>query len=279
MSGRIRSRRRKVINARGTVSDRAENGSGFEKDQAWETISDLSGPSNTSSEDAIPSVRTSFAASSNNDPQQGDIPHLVGNGKSYASVVANLGTCRPSSPKTPSKQMIEEKSESDELDNLKYEHYNESHTKNLECPSEHTAVEDIDIRWNKADHLDNWEIPYKEKALQADERESKDIFTSRNDESLNQMTIDLHGQRVREGIKILENHLEFGVYCGSLMRLRVIIGYGSHRTGPSKLKSAVVDLLKKEDITFQEETKGSLLITFDGQKRELGFVECSKYSC
>ncbi|KAI3496399.1 hypothetical protein L1887_38760 [Cichorium endivia] len=310
MSSR-RSRINNEIDVSGTVSKKVGKGyvpsstdrkrvlkstesTAVEKVQAWEAFTDLTGPSNTRSEDVMPVERTSFvAAPSNNDPQQG------GTGRSYASVVANCGTHPTSGPKTSSKQMIPKKSPKDELDNLIDEElYNESHTKKLECPSGHTAKDQYfpgdNLRWvrniashnldsmnsfsDKADHLDNREMQYKDKPSQADEKASKDILNSRNNGSVNQMTIDLYGQRVREGIKILENHLEFGVYCRSLVHLRVITGYGSPGTGPSKLKHAVVDLLKKENIKWQEENKDSLLITFDGQKRELAFVECRRYS-
>nr|KAJ0195654.1 hypothetical protein LSAT_V11C700366670 [Lactuca sativa] len=115
---------------------------------------------------------------------------------------------------------------------------------------------------------------WKEKAEQADEKASQDIFDSRNKNNIvDLMTIDLHGQHVKEGMMRLKYHLAFGVYGRSLRRLRVITGYGSGGTGQSMLKQAVVDLLKTEKFEWEKENEGSLLIKFDMKKRELGFVK------
>ncbi|KAL7593588.1 hypothetical protein Lser_V15G33676 [Lactuca serriola] len=115
---------------------------------------------------------------------------------------------------------------------------------------------------------------WKEKAEQADEKASQDIFDSRNKNNIvDLMTIDLHGQHVKEGMMILKYHLAFGVYGRSLRRLRVITGYGSGGTGQSMLKQAVVDLLKMEKFEWEKENEGSLLIKFDMKKRKLGFVK------
>lgn len=106
---------------------------------------------------------------------------------------------------------------------------------------------------------------YKEKALQAYEKASEDIFVLRNKGFENLMTINLV-EHVQDGVKILKNHLLFGVYCRSLGYLEVITG-----PGPSVLKQSVVDLLRKENIKWQEVNINTLLIKFDGQKRELSF--------
>lgn len=39
------------------------------------------------------------------------------------------------------------------------------------------------------------------------------ILNSWNKGFENSMTIDLHGQHVKEGVKILKHHLVFGVWC------------------------------------------------------------------
>ncbi|KAI3708954.1 hypothetical protein L2E82_38574 [Cichorium intybus] len=91
----------------------------------------------------------------------------------------------------------------------------------------------------------------------------------------NRIKIDLREQCLGEGMKILKHHLIFGVYRRSLWQLQVITGcHGSRR---SVLKQSVVDILKRENIKWREESSGCLLITFDGQKRELGFVECGRF--
>ncbi|XP_071737936.1 SMR domain-containing protein At5g58720-like isoform X2 [Rutidosis leptorrhynchoides] len=51
-----------------------------------------------------------------------------------------------------------------------------------------------------------------EKARNADKRASQDIFNSRNKNIENVITIDLHGQHVKQGMKLLKLHLLFGAY-------------------------------------------------------------------
>ncbi|KAI3496391.1 hypothetical protein L1887_38752 [Cichorium endivia] len=129
-------------------------------------------------------------------------------------------------------------------------------------------------KWKDAKSFSKQESVCRENARQEDERASEDIFDSssliwgavvrygeregvgeeleiesrnqiiilnlRNKGFENSMTIDLHGQHVKEGVKILKHHLVFGVYRRSLRQLRVITGYGSHGTGPSELKQSFV---------------------------------------
>ncbi|KAG8662973.1 hypothetical protein MANES_01G161500v8 [Manihot esculenta] len=76
-------------------------------------------------------------------------------------------------------------------------------------------------------------------AQAADERASQDIFKARNKGIENIITIDLHGQHVKQAMKLLKLHLLFGTYVRSIQNLRVITGCGSHGVGKSKLKQAV----------------------------------------
>nr|KAJ0228495.1 hypothetical protein LSAT_V11C100031490 [Lactuca sativa] len=121
---------------------------------------------------------------------------------------------------------------------------------------------------------------WKEKAEQADEKASQKIFDSRcvlevaikqtcylhmhihlyvdiviecrnTYNIVDLMTINLHGQHLKEGMTILKYHLAFGVYA--LRQLCVITGYRSGGTGQPMLKQAVVDLLKVEK--FERERK------------------------
>lgn len=108
-----------------------------------------------------------------------------------------------------------------------------------------------------------------EKARQADERASQDIFNSRNKTIENVITIDLHGQHVKQGMKLLKLHLLFGAYVRSVRVFRVITGCAS---GRSKLKQSVVNLLEAENIDWKEENRGTLLIKLNGQ-REFGFLD------
>lgn len=113
---------------------------------------------------------------------------------------------------------------------------------------------------------------YNEKARQADVRASQDIFSSRNKNIENVITIDLHGQHVKQGMKLLKLHLLFGAYVRSVRVFRVITGCGSHGLGKSKLKQSVVNLLETENIEWKEENRGTLLIKLNGQ-REFSFLD------
>ncbi|KAI3806300.1 hypothetical protein L1987_22199 [Smallanthus sonchifolius] len=116
-----------------------------------------------------------------------------------------------------------------------------------------------------------------EKARQADKRASQDIFNSRNKDIENVITIDLHGQHVKQGMKLLKLHLLFGAYVRSVRLFRVITGCGSHGLGKSKLKQSVVNLLEAENIEWKEENRGTLLIKLNGQ-REFSFLDSASDS-
>ncbi|KAL7081994.1 hypothetical protein ACP275_14G073300 [Erythranthe tilingii] len=102
-------------------------------------------------------------------------------------------------------------------------------------------------------------------AREADEKASQNIFTARNKSIENMITIDLHGQHIKQGMKLLKLHLLFGAFVQSVRSFRVITGCGSHGVGRSKLKNSVINLLKKEGIAYSEENSGTLLIRLDGQ--------------
>ncbi|XP_075515616.1 SMR domain-containing protein At5g58720 [Primulina tabacum] len=109
-------------------------------------------------------------------------------------------------------------------------------------------------------------------ARKADEKASQDIFTARNKSIENEITIDLHGQHVKQAMRLLKLHLLFGAYVRSLRSFKVITGSGSHGLGKSKVKSSVVNLLKKEGIEWSEVNQGMLLVRLDGQ-RDFGFLD------
>ncbi|XP_057955876.1 SMR domain-containing protein At5g58720 [Malania oleifera] len=109
-------------------------------------------------------------------------------------------------------------------------------------------------------------------AREADEKASREIFMARNKGIENVITIDMHGQHIKQAIRLLKVHLLFGTYVPSVQCLRVITGCGTHGVGKSKVKQSVIDLLQKEGIEWREENPGSLLIKLDGQ-RELSFLD------
>ncbi|XP_047173471.1 SMR domain-containing protein At5g58720 isoform X1 [Vigna umbellata] len=114
-------------------------------------------------------------------------------------------------------------------------------------------------------------------AQKADTRASHDIFIARNKGIENVITIDLHGQHVKQAMKMLKLHLLFGSYVPSVQRLRVITGCGSHGFGKSKLKQSVIDLLEREAIVWREENQGTVLIKLSGW-REYSFLDTNSDS-
>ncbi|XVE79403.1 hypothetical protein DITRI_Ditri14bG0055800 [Diplodiscus trichospermus] len=109
-------------------------------------------------------------------------------------------------------------------------------------------------------------------AREADERASQDIFKARNKVFENVITIDLHGQHVKQAMRLLKLLLLFGTHVPSVQTLRVITGCGTHGTGKSKLKQSVINLLEKEGIQWREENRGTVLVKLD-ECRELSFLD------
>ncbi|KAL9320044.1 hypothetical protein ACSQ67_011883 [Phaseolus vulgaris] len=114
-------------------------------------------------------------------------------------------------------------------------------------------------------------------AQKADTRASHDIFIARNKGIENVITIDLHGQHVKQAIRMLKLHLLFGSYVPSVQTLRVITGCGSHGFGKSKLKQSVIELLGREAIEWREENQGTVLIKLNGW-REYSFLDSNSDS-
>ncbi|KAL3518064.1 hypothetical protein ACH5RR_020653 [Cinchona calisaya] len=102
-------------------------------------------------------------------------------------------------------------------------------------------------------------------AREAEEKASQDIFKARNKAIENMITIDLHGQHVKQAMRLLKLHLLFGAYVRSVRSFRVITGCGRHGVGKSKLKQSVINLLEREGIEWSEENSGTLLIRLDQQ--------------
>ncbi|KAG6570655.1 SMR domain-containing protein, partial [Cucurbita argyrosperma subsp. sororia] len=109
-------------------------------------------------------------------------------------------------------------------------------------------------------------------AQKADDKASHNIFIARNREIENVITIDLHGQHVKQAMRLLKMHLLFGSYVPSIQSLRVITGCGSHGVGKSKLKTSVIKLLENEGIKWSEENRGTILIKLIGY-REFNFLD------
>ncbi|KAL9263782.1 SMR domain-containing protein [Drosera capensis] len=111
-----------------------------------------------------------------------------------------------------------------------------------------------------------------QQARKEDEKASMEIFNARNKGVENVITIDLHGQHVKQAIRLVKLHLLFGTCISSVRCLRVITGCGTGRLGKSKLKESVISLLDRESIQWKEENRGAVVISLNGP-REFSFLD------
>ncbi|XP_068638503.1 SMR domain-containing protein At5g58720 [Aristolochia californica] len=113
---------------------------------------------------------------------------------------------------------------------------------------------------------------YSKKAHGADDKASQEIFEVRNQGIQNTVIIDLHGQHVKQAIKLLKLHVILCAHLPSIRSIKVITGCGTHGAGKGKLKQSVISLLEKEGIEWREENIGSLVIKLDG-RTDFSFVD------
>nr|XP_009409445.1 PREDICTED: SMR domain-containing protein At5g58720 isoform X2 [Musa acuminata subsp. malaccensis] len=114
---------------------------------------------------------------------------------------------------------------------------------------------------------------YRDIAREADEKASREIFETRNKHIKNMVTIDLHGQHVKQAIGLLKLHLLLFTYIPSVPYLKVITGCGADGVGKGKLKHAVLGLVEKEGVKWREENAGTLILSLD-EPKEYSFVKC-----
>ncbi|KAF8010613.1 hypothetical protein BT93_J1300 [Corymbia citriodora subsp. variegata] len=114
---------------------------------------------------------------------------------------------------------------------------------------------------------------YSKMGREAEERASQEIFRARNKNIENVITIDLHGQQVKQAMRLLKFHL----LLPSIQKLKVITGCGSHGVGKSKLKQSVVRLVEREGIEWSEENQGLVVLKLD-QRRNFSFVDADSDS-
>uniref|UniRef100_A0A0E0FIQ9 Smr domain-containing protein n=1 Tax=Oryza nivara TaxID=4536 RepID=A0A0E0FIQ9_ORYNI len=112
---------------------------------------------------------------------------------------------------------------------------------------------------------------YRELARMEDERASREIFEARNKHITNTVTIDLHGQHVKQAMRLLKVHMMICV-CMPTTFLRVITGCGVEGTGKGKIKRAVAELVEKEGVEWHEENAGTIVLRLGGP-REYRFLE------
>ncbi|KAF7035915.1 hypothetical protein CFC21_046698 [Triticum aestivum] len=112
---------------------------------------------------------------------------------------------------------------------------------------------------------------YRELGHKEDEKASREIFEARNKHITNTVTIDLHGQHVKQAMKLLKVHMLVCVCMPSTL-LRVITGCGVEGTGKGKIKRSVIELVEKEGIEWYEGNSGTIVLRLGGP-REYRFLE------
>ncbi|XP_062226451.1 SMR domain-containing protein At5g58720-like [Phragmites australis] len=112
---------------------------------------------------------------------------------------------------------------------------------------------------------------YRALARMDDEKASREIFEARNKHITNTVTIDLHGQHVKQAMKLLKVHMMICV-CMPSVFLRVITGCGSKGTRKGKIKQSVIELAEKECVEWHEENSGTIVLRLGGP-REYCFLE------
>ncbi|KAJ3694581.1 hypothetical protein LUZ60_010061 [Juncus effusus] len=113
---------------------------------------------------------------------------------------------------------------------------------------------------------------YRDLARQEDEKASLEIFGARNKEIKNTVTIDLHGQHVKQAIALLKRHLLLFACVPSVHYLRVITGCGLDGVGKGKLKRSAISLVEREGLKWSEENSGTIMLNIEGHK-EYSFVD------
>jgi hypothetical protein len=113
---------------------------------------------------------------------------------------------------------------------------------------------------------------YRDLARAEDERASLEIFGARNQAIKNTVTIDLHGQHVKQAIGLLKRHLLSFACIPSVNYLRVITGCGENGVGKGKMKRSVKSLATRENIECSEENSGTILLKIEGRK-EYSFTD------
>ncbi|URE20863.1 hypothetical protein MUK42_11635 [Musa troglodytarum] len=103
--------------------------------------------------------------------------------------------------------------------------------------------------------------------------EKRSLKVQLNKHIKNMVTIDFHGQHVKQAIGLLKLHLLLFTYIPSVPYLKVITGCGADGVGKGKLKHAVLGLVEKEGIKWREENAGTLILCLD-EPKEYSFVKC-----
>ncbi|CAH9129230.1 unnamed protein product [Cuscuta epithymum] len=183
----------------------------------------------------------------------------------WKNVVTKMASFRPKHEPHPSKSVTDHYDHARENDYHRFREASKCHWESMKLCYEKAASASTNGNRQYAAYLSEQGNTHNTKAREADKKASLDVFEARNKSIENMITIDLHGQHVKQAMKYLKLHLVFGGYVRSVKSFRVITGCGSSGVGKSKLKNSVINLLEKEGIEWREENRGALLIKLHGE--------------
>ncbi|KAA8519812.1 hypothetical protein F0562_014098 [Nyssa sinensis] len=122
------------------------------------------------------------------------------------------------------------------------------------------AEEDL-VRANKL--LEEGQF-FHRKAREADEESVQKIFETRNEETEDVMSLDLHNHGAKEAIRLLKCHLSSLSGISSIKYLKVIVETNDEDVSKGARKRVIKKLLEKESIKWIEEgNAGTILICLD----------------
>ncbi|XP_059659191.1 putative nuclear RNA export factor SDE5 isoform X2 [Cornus florida] len=105
---------------------------------------------------------------------------------------------------------------------------------------------------------------FNRRAREADEESSKQIFDTRNGETEDTISLDLHNCGTKEAIRLLKCHLSSVSGIQSIKYLKVIVETNDEDMSKGARKRLIIKLLKKESIKWTEEgSAGTILIRVD----------------
>ncbi|KAJ9136175.1 hypothetical protein P3X46_033278 [Hevea brasiliensis] len=113
------------------------------------------------------------------------------------------------------------------------------------------------------------------KAREADEESSQKIFETKNVDTKDELTLDLHDHGAKEAMRLLKCHLSSLSGISSIKYLKVIIETDEEDTSKGARRRLVMKLLEKESIKWAEgENAGTLLIRLDNiNRKSLSFAK------
>ncbi|EEF43263.1 putative nuclear RNA export factor SDE5 isoform X2 [Ricinus communis] len=116
---------------------------------------------------------------------------------------------------------------------------------------------------------------FHEKARKADEESSQKIFETKNVDTRDELTLDLHDHGAKEAMRLLKCHLSSLSGIASIKYLKVIIETDEEDTSKGARRRVVMKLLEKESIKWSEGgNAGSILVRLDNiNQKGLSFAK------